>query len=351
MNCEFDRKLTIYHASVSLLGRAYLHRNGRIHKGNRRYPGVYRSLRRDMIALRTMMILSRQRVSHCSPLGNISLARYKHSYSSRSTAILESKYGTVHLLGTMHIAEASAEETRRLIIREHEKGSLGAVFLELDQERFDRLKKAASTPDESLLSHALKILSSHKNPLAGLVELGIGSIYRSLHRLGFASGVDFKAAIETAEDRKVPLVLGDQELRTTMRRLGEGLRSDFDLQRMMAILMARSNANAPESPLERKLGEAFHAMASGDVTTGQARLAELIDRDTVHQLIEPMRVFTPNVARAMLYERDVIMAENLIKAAKDLPKEKNVIVGIVGLAHVEGIADEWDLQTENVEQV
>ncbi|CAN8065288.1 unnamed protein product [Agarophyton chilense] len=296
-----------------------------------------------------MLVLTRPNVmNQIRILKRIPTARCKHTYSSRSTAVLESKYGTVHLLGTMHIAEASAEATRDLITREYRKGSLGAVFLELDQERFVRLKRATSLPDESLLSHALKILSSHKSPIAGLMELGIGSIYRALHRLGFASGVDFKAAIETAEDLNVPIILGDQEVRTTMRRLGEGFRTDFDLQRMMAILMARSNSQSPESPIERKLGEAFQAMASGEVTTGQAKLAELIDRNTVHQLIEPMRMFAPNVARAMLYERDVIMTENLIKAVKDLGKEKNVIVGVVGLAHIEGIVDEWDSQTEDL---
>ncbi|KAI0565335.1 TraB [Gracilaria domingensis] len=305
-----------------------------------------------MIVRRTLIVLSRQSVNRHRTLQDGGLfTRWKHSYPSRSTAVLESKHATVHLLGTMHIAEASAESTRNLITREYEKGSLGAVFLELDRERFDRIKKEASTPDESLLSHALKIISSRKHPLAGLMELGIGSIYRALHRLGFASGVDFKAAIETAEDLKVPIVLGDQDLRTTMRRLGEGFRSDFDLQRMMAILMTRSKSQAPESPLERKLGEAFQAMASGDPKSGQEKLAELIDRNTVHQLIEPMRMLTPNIARAMLYERDVIMTENLIKASKNLPEKKNVIVGIVGLAHVEGIADEWDLQTEDVEHV
>ncbi|PXF48275.1 hypothetical protein BWQ96_01964 [Gracilariopsis chorda] len=246
----------------------------------------------------------------------------------------------------MHIAEASANAARDLIIREHEKGSLGAVFLELDHGRFDRIKRAASAPDESLLSHALHILAQRRNPLAGLVELGMDSVYRSLHRLGFASGLEFRAAIDTAERLTVPIILGDQQLQITMQRLAEAFRDDFDVARIMTILMARSKVKSPESPVERKLGEAFHAIASGDVKQGQEKLGKLIDRDTVHQLIEPMRMFAPNIARAILYERDVIMTENLIKAAQELPKEKSVIVGVVGLAHVEGIVEEWDLQTE-----
>ncbi|PXF40208.1 hypothetical protein BWQ96_10084 [Gracilariopsis chorda] len=243
----------------------------------------------------------------------------------------------------MHIAEAFANAARDLIIREHEKASLGAVFLELDHGRFDHIKRAASAPDESLLSHALHILAQRRNPPTGLVELGMDSVYRSLHRLGFASGLEFKS---TAERLTIPVLLGDQQLQITMQRLAEAFRDNFGVKRIMNILMARSKVKSPESPVERKFGEAFHAIASGDVKQGQEKLGKLIDRDTVHQLVELMRIFAPKIARAILYERDVIMTENLIKAAQEFPKEKSVIVGVVGLAHVEGIVEEWDLQTE-----
>lgn len=276
--------------------------------------------------------------------------RYAHSSAKSNVAVLRSKHATIHLLGTMHISEASAIAARNLITREYEKGTLGAVFLELDEERFHRLKKATSNPDESLLSYALAILSRRRNPLASFVEIGIGGIYRALHRLGFASGVEFKAAIKTAENFGISIVLGDQPLQVTMEHLGTAFRKDFDLPRLAAMLMSQSGPQSRESSAEKAVREAFQAVASGDMAKGQEKLTELIDRDTVNQLIEPMRVFAPNVTQALVHQRDVFMVKKLITASERLPEEKRVIVGIVGLAHVDGIVNEWNLRNEAPEK-
>lgn len=251
----------------------------------------------------------------------------------------------------MHIAEASAAAARHLILHEHGKGTLGAVFLELDRSRFHRLKHTADILDESVLSQALSLLSRPgRTPASKLVELALAGIYRSLHRLGFASGLEFKAAIETAEKLDVPIILGDQDISITVQRLADAFRNDFDLSRLLSLMMVRAPDDV-ESPVARSIREAFQAMAAGDSQLGQEKLAKLINRETVAQIVKPMKLFLPNVSRAILDERDIVMAANLLKCTKELPQAKRNVVAVVGLAHVEGIAEEWDRTQSHSEAV
>lgn len=167
-------------------------------------------------------------------------------------------------------------------------------------------------------------------------------MYRSLHRLGFASGVEFKAAIEVAQNLDVPLVLGDQHISTTMSNVASAFRGDFDMQRLLSLVFAQSGVSgAVETRVERGLREAFHAVTVGDVERGQRLLAKLIDPLSVSELMKPMREFAPQVTKAILDDRDVVMTDNLIKAVDALPEGKNDLVAIVGLAHMPGIEREW----------
>lgn len=251
---------------------------------------------------------------------------------------------TVHLLGTMHIAQASATAARSLIRQQYANRTLGGVFLELDPSRFQRLKQNSSqNPDQSLLSLAFSVLNRPSaTPLASLIELAIAAMYRSLHRLGFASGVEFKAAIETAENLDVPLILGDQHITTTMSNVANAFRNDFDLQRLLSLVFVQARGSAAiETEVERGLREAFQAIAMGDVNKGQLLLAKLIDPSSVNELMKPMREFAPQVTKAILDDRDVVMTKNLIAAVDGLADGKSDLVAIVGLAHMAGIEKEW----------
>lgn len=244
----------------------------------------------------------------------------------------------------MHIAEASATAARSLIHQQYAKRTLGSVFLELDSSRFQRLKKDPSqNPDQSLLSLAFSILTRPTaTPLASLIEIAIATMYRSLHRLGFASGVEFRAAIETTENLNVPLVLGDQHITTTMSKVASAFQDDFNLQRLLSLAFVQSEiSGVMETKVERGLREAFHAVAVGDVERGQVLLAKLIDPLSVNELMKPMREFAPQVTKAILDDRDVVMTDNLIKAVDALPQGKTDLVAIVGLAHMPGIEKEW----------
>lgn len=273
----------------------------------------------------------------------VPVRRIHMSCSSNPTKLFRGT-STVHLLGTMHIAEASAVAARNLIQREYAKGTLGGVFLELDSPRFRRLRDSQNIKaDESLFSHAMHILSRpSKDPFTSIVELAFTTLYKTLHRLGFGSGVEFKAAIEVAEGLNIPIILGDQHVQTTLGRLADGFRKDFDVSRLLSIGMSQaSKTSRPETNTERRIREAFQAIALGDVARGQEALAKLINQDSVREIIRPMQKYAPNVTDAILHERDVVMTENLIAAVDNLTSDKHTIVAIVGLAHMDGICNEW----------
>lgn len=272
--------------------------------------------------------------------------RLLNTSTPSNPVILRSNSATVHLLGTMHIAQASAVAARDLIQVEHSKGTLGAIFLELDKNRHDQLSKTSrASVDESLLTLALStIRRAPKAPLATLVELAFTTLYRTLHQLGFASGIEFKAAIEAASRLDIPLVLGDQHIFVTTSRLADAFKADLNLPRLLAVALADSQRGIEETVVERTVREAFQAVASGDVKKGQRHLAELLDHGAVHEMVAPMRRYVPSVSKAILDERDVIMARNLAKAVEKLPPGKRNIVAIVGLAHVEGIIREWEMR-------
>lgn len=260
---------------------------------------------------------------------------------------LLSDTSTVHLLGTMHIAEASAVAARKLIEEQHGTGRLGAVFLELDQSRYTRMREWLGGPsggeDESMLQHAMSILSRPgRSPVASLFELGFSGIYRSLHKLGFASGVEFRAAVQACDKLTLPVILGDQDIRITMGRLAEGFRKDFtDIPRVLSLL-SQPGTTTGEPGLETEVVKAFQAIAAGDIEQGQEHLTKLIDRETVGKLMGPMRRLAPAVSRSLIEERDDVMFDNLIEGIEKLPEGKRTVVMIVGLAHMQGISSRWE---------
>lgn len=275
--------------------------------------------------------------------------RLLSSASDANPVTLTSRSCTVHLLGTMHIAQSSAAAAKSLIEREHAAGRLASIFLELDDERYARLLKTPDTPpDESLLEHALSILKHAqsvmsrpgRSPIASLFELGLGTLYRTLHRLGFASGVEFRAAISAAEKLGgVPVVLGDQHIQVTLARIAAAAPRDFSVANALAMLTGTSTGS--ESVAERTMRDVFQDVTAGRFEEGQRKLERLVDRQSARELVEPMREVAPNVTAAILDERDGVMSANLVKEANKHPGKS--VVAVVGMAHVDGIVSRWDV--------
>lgn len=260
---------------------------------------------------------------------------------------------TVHLLGTMHISNASATAAHRLIYDVHEAGGLSRIFLELDAERLETLRRGGDSAfDESLSSMLKSLLStflpgatekSGSGELAGILRTALKAGYRAFQQVGFASGVEFIAAINAAEKLKVPVMTGDIEVSNTMSSLARAIQTDISPSKLIQLMMSRNPYGNGGNEVERAVTDAFILMASGDSEGAHVRLSHALNRESVRNIIKTMRDVAPNVTGAMLDDRDQYMAHGLFSLAKELERipGQTSAVAIVGLAHVDGIEHHW----------
>jgi pheromone shutdown protein TraB len=114
------------------------------------------------------------------------------------------------------------------------------------------------------------------------------------------------------------VVHGDRDARDTLARLAGAI----DLS---AALSSMVNAPPPPASLQRVVG----AGASME------EAVELLkNRETVAEMTRYIRTLQPAAVRVMLDERDDILAQALRGCT-------GKVVGVVGLAHVDGIERRW----------
>ncbi len=127
-----------------------------------------------------------------------------------------------------------------------------------------------------------------------------------------------QVALEEAARLGARVVHGDRDARDTLARLA----SAIDLS---AALSSMVNAPPPPASLQRVVG----AGASME------EAVELLkNRETVAEMTRYIRTLQPAAVRVMLDERDDILAQALRGCT-------GKVVGVVGLAHVDGIERRW----------
>ena len=127
------------------------------------------------------------------------------------------------------------------------------------------------------------------------------------------------------------IVLGDQDVQVTLRRLSQAL--------------AVTDLNAltdPDSDLERSMAELFGGSTPGPSSEEKSaaekkeELAAFIEtmksRDKVRQIMGELKKVAPALVQVMLTERDTYMATGL-----DSLQNYEVITAVMGLAHLDGV--------------
>ena len=123
------------------------------------------------------------------------------------------------------------------------------------------------------------------------------------------------------------LVLGDRDQDATIR----ALRDAIDLADVLKLLAGGGGVD--KTALDPELAALF----SGADWRDPARAVETLKtRKATAAMAAAMRAQFPRVARAMLDQRDDVMTERLLEAARAEGGE-NKIVAVVGMAHMDGV--------------
>ncbi|HKL77646.1 MAG TPA: TraB/GumN family protein, partial [Gammaproteobacteria bacterium] len=127
------------------------------------------------------------------------------------TATVTLNGAEITLLGTAHVSRASVEEVRHRIA----SGDYDAVAVELCPSRYRNLTQADAFENMDLFR---VIRQGRAGMLASHLAL---SAYqqRLAEQLGVDPGAEMRAAIESAQDRELPLWCIDREVGITLKRL------------------------------------------------------------------------------------------------------------------------------------
>jgi len=223
----------------------------------------------------------------------------------------------VFLIGTAHVSERSAEEVRDTIRAVRPD----TVFLELCAYRAKAMRQQeAAEAERSFAEDVAGAMAGGANLPSTLFKLG-GSAYKRIFRLfGMDMGKEFRTAMSEADRIGAKVVYGDRSQEETIA----GILQNLNLANVSRLLTQKADPQ-----VERILREAqdFHSAVEG-----------MKNRAVARAMVKTMEEAVPGIANALIHERDEIMA-------RALAQERGRIVGVVGLAHLDGIERHWERLT------
>ena len=130
-------------------------------------------------------------------------------------------------------------------------------------------------------------------------------------------GMEMKRAVALAKEQNVALALVDRDVSITLQRTWRGL-SSWEKLKIPWYLMFGGQA-------EKKLGE--------------LEIEELLEEQTMSELILSLQKTFPSIKRTLLDERDSFMAEKILL----MPEQR--VLAVVGAAHLQGLEKKLRNQT------
>ncbi|KAI7840858.1 hypothetical protein COHA_005450 [Chlorella ohadii] len=163
-----------------------------------------------------------------------------------------------------------------------------------------------------------------------MVQASLPMMYKMLKMMGMEPGGEFKVALEEADACGARVVYGDRDVQATLQRLSQNM----DMQQLLRMATGRGLPEPPASLLE-----AFRS-SGGEGLEAQASAADVLvegmkSRRLVRDMCEYLRAINPGLAKALVDERDEIMTDALLRL-------EGRVVGVVGLAHLDGIERRWE---------
>ncbi len=211
----------------------------------------------------------------------------------------------ITLLGTAHVSRASAEKVRELLA----SGEYDAVAVELCPSRHN----AIMDPDSLARMDLFQVIRSGKVPMV-TASLALGAYQQRLaEQFDIEPGAEMKEAVEIARRDRLPVLLIDREIGTTLKRIYRNVpwwKRFYLFSGLLTSLV--SSEKVSEEEIER--------LKEGDIL--ETTFSQFADHE--RELFEPL-----------IDERDRYMAARLQEELEG--SDHCHILAVVGAGHLRGI--------------
>jgi len=220
---------------------------------------------------------------------------------------------SVTLLGTAHVSKASADKVQELIAT----GKYDAVAVELCPSRH----KAIVNPDAMAKMDLFQIIKKGQASMVA-ASLALGAFQqRMAEQFDVEPGAEMRVAIKDAQSAKLPVLLIDREIGTTLKRIYRNVPwwKRFNLfAGLIASVISKEKFSAAE--IER--------LKEGDVL--ESSFAQFAENEK-------------DLFRPLISERDEYMSARLIKECKE--NNYQHILAVIGAGHLSGMAQQLETQS------
>ena len=262
-----------------------------------------------------------------------SVGRYSTRADGDGTkTYLRSEVSDIVLIGTAHVSAKSSQEVQQTIRRVKPQ----TVFVELCPTRAQRMLMNESfasnkQTDIEFLKDALgSLLSPGAQIQQEMLHIALRGLYRVLGSIGMDPGSEFRVAMAEAKRIKAQIILGDRDIHDTMRRLG----SRIQLQDVWKLCTTDVLQDVEFDSKQKDSWFGGGYQWSTQLERFEQQVEIMKNRKTARQLVDGLRRINPLLASALIDERDEILFERL-------KEQRGSVVGVVGLAHMDGIERLW----------
>lgn len=220
---------------------------------------------------------------------------------SQTQIQLEFNGRKITLVGTAHVSKESVDEVKQTIT----DIKPDCVAVELDEKRADSIKNPSRYSELDLI----KVLKRKEGFLL-LANLMLASYQR---RMGLNAGVkpgdEMIAAMNAAEDNKIPCSLVDRPIQITLKRAW-GKNSFWGKMKLLATLLSSAFSKEEIDPSE---------------------IEKLKQRNEMDSMMDELSDYMPVIKEVLIDERDRYLASKIWNS------EGNNIVAVLGAGHLPGV--------------
>ena len=234
----------------------------------------------------------------------------QHSALNNSTAIEPIKTITldnrsITILGTAHVSKASADKVQELIA----SGTYDAVAVELCPSRH----KAIVDPDVMAKMDLFQVIrKGHASMVAANLALGAFQ-QRMAEQFNIEPGAEMRVAIHDAQAAKLPVLLIDREIGTTLKRIYHNV------------------------PWWKRIG-LFSGLISSVISKekfSEAEIERLKEGDVLESSFSQFAEDEKDLFKPLITERDQYMSARLVKESRE--SQYQHILAVVGAGHMKGM--------------